>query len=76
MSKITLSSNLGELVEKYPKAGEILREEYGLHCVGCLAASFDSLEQGAKAHGLSDQEIKKMVERLNQAILKKKRQGE
>ncbi|MFH0943260.1 MAG: DUF1858 domain-containing protein [Candidatus Beckwithbacteria bacterium] len=73
MSKITLNSNLGEIVEKYPELGEILREEYGLHCVGCMAASFDSLEQGAKAHGFDDGEIKKMVERLNQVFKKKRR---
>jgi len=75
MSKITKTSNLGEIVEKYPKAGEVLREEYGLHCVGCMAASFDTLEQGAKVHGFGDKEIGKMVIRLNK-VIGKKRQSE
>jgi len=71
MPKITKNSNLGEIVEKYPELGEILREEYGLHCVGCMAASFDTLEQGAQVHGFDDEAIKKMVVKLNQVVKKK-----
>ena len=64
--------NLGELVQIYPELAAVLQEDYGLHCVGCMAADFDSLEQGAKVHGFDDKEIDKMVAKLNQMISKDK----
>lgn len=66
--KINKETNMAELVERYPLAAKILAEDYGLHCVGCLAARLDSLAAGAKAHGLTDKEIEAMVERLNQLV--------
>jgi len=72
VEKITKKTNLGELVMEYPEAGRVLAEEYGLHCVGCMAASFDSLEQGAKIHGYDDKKISEMVKELNQVIKKKR----
>jgi hybrid cluster-associated redox disulfide protein len=66
--KINKETNMAELVERYPEAAKMLAENYGLHCVGCLAARFDSLGAGAKAHGLTDEEIEAMVERLNQLV--------
>ena len=69
---INRQMNLGELVQIYPELAAVLQEDYGLHCVGCMAADFDSLEQGAKVHGFDDKEIDKMVKRLNQIISKDK----
>jgi len=66
--KITKQTNLGELVQTYPQLAQILIEDYGLHCAGCFAASFDSIEQGAIMHGMSDKQIDKMVQRLNEII--------
>lgn len=67
-AKISKEMNLGELVQTYPKLAEALAEDYGLHCVGCFAAGFDSLEQGARVHGYDDKEIGKMVKRLNKLV--------
>jgi len=68
--KITKKTNLGKLVMEFPEAGRVLAEEYGLHCVGCMAAKFDTLEQGAKIHGYDDKEIGKMVRELNKLVTK------
>jgi hybrid cluster-associated redox disulfide protein len=65
--KITKDMNLGEVVFKYPEAAEVLTD-YGLSCVGCFASSFDSIEQGAKIHQLSDEELDEMLERINEVI--------
>ena len=65
--KIRKDSNLAEVVFKYPLAAEILLD-YGLHCVGCFANSFDTIEMGAKVHGMSDEEINEIVDRINEAI--------
>ena len=62
--KITKKIKINELVEANSDAVEILFEA-GMHCVGCAMAQQETLEQGCKAHGMSEKEIKKLVERLN-----------
>ncbi len=59
--------NLGDLVIKYPVAAEVLLD-YGLHCVGCFANAFDTIEMGARVHGMSDEEITEMLDRVNEVI--------
>jgi hybrid cluster-associated redox disulfide protein len=65
--KVTKTSNMADVVFKYPEAVEILLE-YGLHCVGCAFAAADSIEEGAKVHGIADEDIDEMVERINKVI--------
>lgn len=72
IGRITKSTNLGELSSTYPELVEVLVNDYGLHCVGCMAAAFETLEEGARAHGFSGKEIAKLVKRLNQIISKDK----
>ncbi len=67
MPKITKKTKLGEVVEKYPEAVEVMLKQ-GLHCVGCHMAAFETIEQGAKAHGMDDKEIKELLEKMNKAI--------
>ena len=65
--KISRDTNLAELVGEHRNATEVLLD-YGLHCVGCALSPFDTLEQGAKLHGKSEEEIDEMVERINEVI--------
>ena len=67
---VTKGATLGELVSKYPAAVEVMLG-YGLHCVGCHVAAFETIEQGAKAHGMSDADIEKMMKEINEAIKEK-----
>ncbi len=62
--KITKDTKLGELISKHPETAEVFMK-HGLHCIGCMAAQFETLGQGAKAHGI---DIKKLVEDLNKVI--------
>jgi len=62
---ITKDILIGDLVEKYPKLAKVLVEDYGFHCIGCMAAGMESLEQGAQVHGMDDKEIEKLVTDLN-----------
>ena len=64
---ITKDMNLGEVAYKFPESAEVLLD-YGLHCVGRFASSFDTIEVGAKVHGMSDEEITEMIERINEVI--------
>ncbi len=61
---ITRKTNISELVKKYPEVIPVLFEK-GIHCVGCQAAAFENLEQGLKAHGLTEEEIQKTIDELN-----------
>ncbi|MFA5776613.1 MAG: DUF1858 domain-containing protein [Patescibacteria group bacterium] len=60
-------SNLGEVVFKYPKTVEVLLD-FGLHCVGCAAMHYDTVEAGARIHGFKDNEIDELVIRINEVI--------
>ncbi|MCK5282853.1 MAG: DUF1858 domain-containing protein [Nanoarchaeota archaeon] len=62
--KITKDMNLREIVEKKPEAAAIM-VEYGMHCIGCMASQFESLEQGCQAHGMTEKKINEMVEKIN-----------
>ena len=66
--KITGKTKLGDIVEKYPKAADILVDKYQLHCIGCFAAAFETLEEGAKAHGMNKKKIDKLIQDLNKNI--------
>ena len=55
-----------EVLKKYSETEEVFGK-HGFHCVGCVAASFESIEQGAMAHGI---DVKKLIEDLNKAIEK------
>lgn len=65
---LTKESNLAEAVYKYPQIAEVLMD-FGLHCVGCFASAYDTIEAGAKIHGLSDKDIKEMIARVNEVII-------
>jgi hybrid cluster-associated redox disulfide protein len=63
---ITRKTTIGEIVKKNPAAVQPLLE-IGFHCVGCPASSFESIEDGAKAHGLNDKQIDELVKKMNAA---------
>jgi hybrid cluster-associated redox disulfide protein len=65
--RVTKEDNIGELVTKYPQVIEILLD-YGLHCAMCPLSSADTIEHGAKLHGLETEEIKELVDRINEAL--------
>jgi len=66
--KITKDILILDLVEQNPELATVLVDEYGFHCVGCMAASMETLEEGAQVHGLDKKEIEEMVNDLNQKI--------
>jgi len=67
---ITKEMNFAEVLEKYPQTAAIMMN-HGLHCIGCHIAAYESIEQGCMAHGMSEQDLKKMIDEMNMAIKKK-----
>ena len=68
--KIKKTMLITELTRQYPECAMIMMN-HGLYCVGCGVAMYETLEDGAKAHGMSEQEIDHMVKEMNSAIQKK-----
>src|SRR3989344_8880126 len=56
---------IGEVVEKYPKAAEIMTR-YGLHCVGCHVSPLETVKQGALGHGMPKEIFRKMMKEVNE----------
>ncbi len=69
MKKNRMEKNMSfsEIFDKYPETAQIMMK-FGLHCIGCHAAAFETLEQGCRAHGLEEKEIEKMLEQINRKI--------
>ena len=67
MKKITKNMILGEVARKYPETINVFLN-HGLPCAMCHIAFHETIEQGAKSHGIN---AKKLVEELNKAIKKK-----
>ena len=67
LTKVGRNTNLGQLAAASPAAAAVLTD-WGLHCVGCFASSYDSVEAGARLHGMSDKEIDQMIKEVNNVI--------
>ena len=61
--KITKDTPLHKLAVDR-KSAEILLDS-GLHCLGCFASQFETLGQGCKGHGMSNNEIEELIKKLN-----------
>jgi hybrid cluster-associated redox disulfide protein len=65
--EITKTMTFGELLSEYPQAGRVLAGR-GLHCIGCHIAVSESVEDGARVHGLSEADIDAMIEEIKAQI--------
>ncbi len=65
---ITKNTAIREVVSKFPLTAEVFAR-HGLHCIGCAIASFESVEQGARSHGI---DVDSLLKDLNEAARKKK----
>lgn len=61
---ITKDMLMADIIMKYPEVAPILMG-YGLHCVGCDFAYSDTLEIGAKTHGMDKDTMEMMLKDAN-----------
>ena len=64
---ITKDMGIHDIVTKHPETVEVFFK-FGMHCLGCAAAKFETLEQGAQAHGI---DVDAMVKEMNEILVKK-----
>ncbi len=72
--KIDRQMTIEEILSLFPYKAQRLSQEItaaGLHCVGCHAATWETLEAGMHGHGMSNEQIERLVGRLN-ALLEEK----
>jgi hybrid cluster-associated redox disulfide protein len=67
MAAVTKEMSIGEVVMKWPESAGIFMA-YGLHCYGCAVARYETIEQGAQAHGIDTESL---IKAINEEIEKK-----
>lgn len=60
---ITKDTKISDAIRICPQAANIL-SSHGMGCCGCLAATAETIEQGAEMH---DIDVEKVVDELNNA---------
>ena len=63
--KITKDMNISKILKQKAEASKIL-VKYGIHCLGCAAAHFETLEEGCRAHGMDNLQIDELVKEINE----------
>ncbi len=72
-AKITIhrQMTIEEILSLFPTKAQRLSQEItnaGLHCVGCHAATWETLEAGMFGHGKTEADIERLLERLNSLL--------
>ncbi len=67
--------NIQELATKYPEVIETLIVEYGFHCIGCFVSEFETLIDGARVHGIEDEDFAELLTHLNKLVAEAKAQS-
>jgi iron-sulfur cluster assembly accessory protein len=66
--KIHDKMTIEEILSLFPYKAQRLSQEItnaGLHCVGCHAATYETLEAGMRGHGMGQEAIDRLVDALN-----------
>jgi len=64
MTVITKDMSIMKVVDEWPQTAEILMD-FGMGCLGCVAAQFENIEQGALAHGI---DVDELMIALNESV--------
>lgn len=63
-----------EIFKNFPSKSQKLAQEMtqrGLHCVGCSASTWETLEAGMLGHGMGEDDLQDLLARLNQILEEK-----
>jgi iron-sulfur cluster assembly accessory protein len=70
-NQITKDTIISDVLAMNPHQAHELAEimtAFGIHCVGCGAAGFESLEQGVLGHGYSQEQLDGLIAKLNEVV--------
>lgn len=63
--QITKDMKIEEVVQQFPETIQVF-SRFGVGCLGCSAAQYDNVEQGAAIHGLDTDQL---LQELNACIV-------
>lgn len=69
--KINRHMTIDQILAMFPHKAQRLSQEItnaGLHCIGCHAATWETLEAGMLGHGMNDEAIERLTHRLNNLL--------
>jgi hybrid cluster-associated redox disulfide protein len=64
LKKITKNMLIGDIIKENRDAA-IIMMQHGMHCVGCMVASNETLKQGCCAHGMDEKQVDEIVKSIN-----------
>ncbi len=67
--EISRKTPIGELIINHISAASVLLG-HGFHCIGCQLAAYETIEEGAAAHGMDDAQIDALVQEIKDAAKK------
>lgn len=73
-AKIHPQMTIEQILSHFPHKAQRLAQEItsaGLHCVGCQAATWETLEAGMLGHGMTLEAVEKLVRKLNNVLEEK-----
>ncbi len=68
---ITKTMTINEIFAKFPAKAQKLAMELtrsGLNCVGCSASTWETVESGVLRHGMTEQDLGDLLNRLNKVL--------
>src|SRR3989344_1919109 len=71
---ITREMTIEEIFKRFPQKSQKLAQVMtgaGLHCVGCSASTWETVEAGMLGHGMGEEEIDALLDQLNDILLEK-----
>lgn len=66
--KLDIHTPIINIINDYPELAEVLTYEYGIPCVNCMIAEYDTLAEGAKYHGINEDDWGDMIKHLEEII--------
>lgn len=69
---------IDQILSMFPQKAQRLSQEItnaGLHCIGCHAATWETLEAGMLGHGMNQTAIERLVSRLNALLAEPEEEG-
>ncbi|MBJ7449925.1 MAG: iron-sulfur cluster assembly accessory protein [Parachlamydiales bacterium] len=70
-TKISADMTIEDILSKFPHKSQKLAHEItksGLSCVGCQAATWETLEAGMLGHGMTLEQVQRLVDKLNAVL--------
>ncbi len=71
---ITRDMTIEEVFKRFPSKAQKLAQEMtnrGLHCVGCSASTWETIEAGILGHGMNEEDLEDLLESLNAVLAEK-----